>query len=160
MPPFLLKLLPSIGLPIVFLLSGAAGGGWAVYKLYHLGQVRELKHAIEEQADQHKSDLALLAGHHQNLMSIERSKVKTREIVKYVKDNRECDVVPDAVRLLNEARQGVQPATSGTAKDAGTVAQSLGLPQRVEIQAHADCGIKYRQLSEQLTALIKWHASQ
>ena len=157
MIPIIPILARKLTLPSFLFVMGVAVGGWGVYKLYHLGEVRALKNAIEEQAEQHKEELDLLAVHHKNALKIEGDKVIIKEITRYVKDNRECDINPTAAGLLERARKGVPAAATGTTGNTGPVAKPLGISQGVELQAHVDCGIRYRQLSEQLTALIKWH---
>ncbi len=155
MHPIVISLLRKLGIPAAIFLVGSIVGAWAVYKLYHLGEVRELRSQLEDQYEEHQLELEFLQAHHQEALNIQKDRVVIKEITKYVPDIRECDLQPDAVRLLDLSRTGAAGDTGGTDEGAGAAAVYPRIPQRIEVEAHADCGIRYRQLANQLTNLIR-----
>jgi len=82
----------------------------------------------------------------------------TKEIVKYVKTNDNCNVSRGAVRLLNNARrfdsETTLPETTSNADEKGRAASSV--TQRDEIEAHINCATQYSKLAARNNALIDY----
>lgn len=92
------------------------------------------------------------------LRQSERTIIK--EVPVYVQSNPDCDLTVGAVGLLNSARAGVSGGGAPEAGAAGTPdAEKLSpsiVTQRAEVEAHADCAIRYNELAEKHDALIEW----
>lgn len=138
-----------LGLAVILLaLYGAGvGTGAALWYGHVQGQVAQ----VQEQA-RGASDTVLpdLTG---KLVQLERDKAQLEEELKNVSNRPDCDLTRGDVSLLNRARTGLSDAAR--VPDAEKRTPST-LTQRAEIQANADCGLRYRKLASERDALIDY----
>lgn len=96
---------------------------------------------------------------HREALAVARDRPIVSEVTRHVPDDRACDLSPAAVGLLDQARRGgdplpgAPPAPERADGAARAPAAPGGLPQRVEVAAHADCGLRYREVAGRLRAL-------
>jgi hypothetical protein len=136
-----------LGLAVILLLSYGAvfSAGWASrgerVVVKEVKVVQQAKKASEMVLER-RSDLRV-----QN----ERLKVKLEEALEHASDNAQCVFTRNDVSLLNYGRLGVPDAAALADEEKHAPAT---LTQREEITAHADCGVRYRDLAADHDALI------
>jgi len=127
----------------------------------------EIKHLTEKMEETKVENERLMSVANKSIVDLigklseeeKNKKVITKEIIKYVKVNADCNLTVGAVGLLNNARSGSIP-NSGVSDTTGTVdaekwsASSIG--QIAEIKAHLFCVSEYNKLSSRHNALIDW----
>lgn len=140
-----------LGLAVILLaLYGAGvGTGAALWYGHVQGQVAEVQEQARGASDTVLPDLA------DKLVQLERDKAQLEEELRNVSNHPDCDLTRGDVGVLNRARTGLPdaPALADAEKHAASTHT-----QRAEIQAHADCGLRYRDLAAQHDALIDWLA--
>lgn len=87
------------------------------------------------------------------LVKLESDKGLIKEGLTHVSDNPVCNLTRGDVSVLNHARTGL-PDTPALAEAEKPTPSTL--TQRAEADAHADCGLRYRDLAARHDTLIDW----
>lgn len=140
------------------LAAGFAGGykvaGWRV----SAQEQARLEAALAETQAERDRTVAALGDWYRHQLQVAEARGRTKEVIREkVVDRRECDVPEPVVRLLDAHRQGLPEAAGGAAGGAAESAPVGGLPQRAELQAHADLGDLYQTCRQQIMALRRWY---
>ena len=149
----------AAGLTAVFA-AGVTAGSWTTVKLYKASEVKVLEEKLADQKASARANEATLRAHYEDQLRIERSRVTTREVVKYVEDNRECDLSHDAERMLDAHRQGMPDTAGGTAGSAGASAAAPRVSQRQLVLADADLADRFTACRLQIQRLKEWYEQQ
>ena len=135
----------------VTLVIGMILGGWTVKKFYNAGEIARLEKSIQLERQAREASEKALSNLQTETLHIQRDKIFVKqEVVKYVKDNSQCDLSRGAVSLLNLAR-GVPETPVLTDAEKQTIST---VTKSAEIQYHADCATDYRQLAAEHDALV------
>lgn len=86
-------------------------------------------------------------------LRLAEGRVTVKEVVKYVEDNRACDLSPDAAGLLDAHGQGLPDTAAGTAGSAGGSAAPVGVSQRQMFMACADYADRLTACRQQIIRL-------
>lgn len=138
---------------VVVFLAGTTFGGVIVSKFYKAGEIKALELQAERQKKAGEDGVKATQNHYENLLEIERSKIKTVEVTKYVKENPDCDLTRGATGLLNRVRSGVPETTSLTDEEAQAPST---ITQQAEIRYHEQCIIEYNKGMSAYNELIDW----
>lgn len=96
------------------------GGWWLKGRVARAAQADELEMALaletkaREKADADRVTMGLQLSDAEAALLM-KTKVITKEVVRHVKDNRDCDLGPDIVRMLSDARGTAVPAAADPA---------------------------------------------
>ena len=135
---------------------GTSAGSALTWKVVQAKERAEFKRLLDEKDRAYALAMDVQRSYYAEKLRIAQNRVTVKEVTRYVADNRACDLSPSAVRMLDRARRGTVPDdTTGTAGTAAGPAASEGLPQRVEVLAHADCGERYREAQARIRAIRK-----
>jgi len=133
------------------LVIGMILGGWVVKKFYNAGEIARLEKSVQLEKQAREASEKALSDLQVKTLNIQRDKIFVKqEVIKYVKDNSQCDLSRGAVGLLNNAR-GVPETpilTDAEKQTPSTITKSA------EVQYHADCATDYRQLAAEHDALV------
>ena len=156
-------------------LAAGFAGGWKVasWRVSAQEQARLEAALADAQAERDRTVAALadaeaerdrtvaaLGDWYRSRLRIAEAKARAKEVIREkVVDRRECDIPGPVVRLLDAHRQGLPEATGGAAEGATESPTAGGLPQRAELQAHADLGDLYQTCRQQIIALRRWYRS-
>ena len=135
----------------ITLVIGMILGGWVVKKFYNAGEIARLEKSVQLEKQAREASEKALSDLQVKTLNIQRDKIFVKqEVIKYVKDNSQCDLSRGAVGLLNNAR-GVPETpilTDAEKQTPSTITKSA------EVQYHADCATDYRQLAAEHDALV------
>ena len=135
----------------ITLAIGMILGGWTVKKFYNAVEIARLEKSVQLEKQAREASEKALSNLQVKTLNIQRDKIFVKqEVIKYVKDNSQCDLSRGAVSLLNLAR-GVPETpvlTDAEKQTASTITKSA------EVQYHADCATEYRQLAAEHDALV------
>lgn len=134
-------------------------GGWSALKWSEFQESGRLKKALELKEVERAAALVSMQTYYENLPPVEVIKTEVNEVIKYVPTNSMCDVSNRERVMLNNARSGVRnPArgNNGSVEKSATIATVGSLPRSVEVRAHADAGVKYRQCYAVAKAVEKY----
>lgn len=132
---------------VAFALGGAAGGG-IIYKWAESQESARLKVAMELKEKEHAAAILSLQDYYTNLPPVEVIHTQIEEVIKYVPSDPVCNVSVAEHSMLNYARTGLQltsPGDNGRSGETGAFGPLGGLPRSVEVRAHADAAVKYRE---------------
>lgn len=127
------------------------------YAIYRAGQLSDARQEAEtlfhvEQQARQATEKALSSANHQ-LIQIAAQKASGKELSKYVKNDRSCNLSVGAAGLLDQARTGVPATAAGTDAESRT---DSGITQTSELEDHAALAFQYRELAARHDALITW----
>lgn len=108
-------------------------------------EIRNLDHEVLSSLDNKERDVQVV------------KQIVTKEVIKYVEADVRCNPTVGAVGLLNLARASSYeslPEAAQVADEEGRAPSDL--TQREEIEAHADCALRYADLLHRHNALIDW----
>ena len=135
----------------ITLVIGMILGGWAVKKSYNAGEIARLEKSVQLEKQAREASEKALSNLQVKTLNIQRDKIFVKqEVIKYVKDNSQCDLSRGAVSLLNSSR-GVPETPVLTDAEKQTIST---VTKSAEIQYHADCATDYRQLAAEHDALV------
>lgn len=146
-------------LAVCFLISFGAGG-WLVYQVGQGLQADEYQQKLADLEETRQADRVAIVGLYEDKLRIARSQVKTREVIRYVEDSRECDIPEPVGRMLDARRQGVPEATNRTPTDTRDAAGAAAVSQRQELAAHADLADRFQACRSQLIRLNQWYTDR
>ena len=147
----------TIALSVV-LAAGFAGGWKAASWRASAQEQTRLEAALADAQAERDRTVAALGDWYRSRLRIAEAKARAKEVIREkVVDRRECDIPGPVVRLLDAHRQGLPEATGGAAEGATESPTAGGLPQRAELQAHADLGDLYQTCRQQIIALRRWY---
>jgi len=141
MTQIILILIRKLGPYIAAVIVGMAAGGWGVYKLYHLGEVRALNHRIAEMAENYQSDQQATKERYEKDIARVAGRVTVKEVLKYVKDDSICDIPPATVSVLDARLQGRSPAGHDTGSGEST--PPVAVSQSQSLRALDDIGERF-----------------
>jgi len=127
--------------------------GWHAAEWWFGPDWKKQVQLVKKQAEANER---LLKDKHAEDLRIVESKVQIKEVIKYVTKDTRCDLPAPVVRMLDESR-GVPTSTAGTTGSDRTLTAIETLPARVEVAAHADCGVRFQLLANRCQALIDFH---
>jgi len=144
---------------IAALVVATGYGVWSVATWRCAAQEQaRLEAALAEAQAERDRTVAALGDWYRHQLQVAEARGRTKEVIREkVVDRRECDVPEPVVRLLDAHRQGLPEAAGGAAGGAAESAPVGGLPQRAELQAHADLGDLYQACRQQIMALRRWY---
>src|SRR3990167_5021548 len=126
-------------------------GGWAGKEFYNAVEIARLEKSVQLEKQAREASEKALSNLQVKTLNIQRDKIFVKqEVIKYVKDNSQCDLSRGAVSLLNSAR-GVPETPVLTDAEKQTTST---ITESAEIQYHADCATDYRQLAAEHDALV------
>ena len=134
--------------------AGSASGGWAVYKWAQAQEVGRVTAIMVQKDKAATAAINALDSYYKAREGIDRTVIK--RIIKYVPTDSVCNVSDAERRMLNASRLDLSEATESPDKIDSRSTSTRTLSRQVEVQAHADCGIKYREIQAQCNALIEW----
>jgi len=134
-------LLKQMWLPITAFTIGMAVGGWGVNKLYNIGEVRALNATIEQMGRNYQADMNAIEARHKKDVARVSERVKVREVIKYVKDDVNCDIPPAVVRVLDARMQG-QPL-DGDARGSEDSTSFVGVSESQSLAALDDIAERF-----------------
>lgn len=151
---YILKFKKTIYLCLIVFVVGIASGVYITKKFYAIGKINMLESYIDKQAKSHNKTIINLESVHKANLKIAEDNIKIKEVTKYVKDNRKCDLTINAVKLLDNSRTGL-PDTSTITDEA--LRQPAVITQRQQIESCARDGIQYRNLKASHDGLRQWY---
>lgn len=125
-----------------------------VYKWAQAQEVGRVKAIMAQKDKAAAAAINALDSYYKASAKIDRTVIK--EVIRYVPTAAVCDVSAGELRLLNESRLGLSQASGGAAGADSRPSPAGKLPRAVEVEAHIDCGLRYRQIKAQCSALIGW----
>ena len=134
---------------LVFVI-GTGFGIWIMNEVYAAAKINQLEDYIDLQAEQGRRTASNLETLYKGKLANAEARVEIRKVVKYVKDNRECDINSDTERLLDLARTGMPDAPR---RDDEGVARPAAITQRQQIESCARDGDQYKELNLHYRAL-------
>jgi len=140
----------------VVFVFGMTSGGWSVHKLHKAGERDAIEKILIAERESNEQARASENALHQKELEIAKAQVKVKEVIKYVKDNPECDIPPATASLLEAHRQGLHNST-GTAENTGTTAK---LTQSREIEGHFVVADMFIQCRTQIIELNKYNEAR
>ncbi len=149
-------------IPLPWLLLGLTGigfasGAWITTKVYKAGEVRALESTISDLKSLRRADMKTLKRFYADQLAIERGKAREREVLRYVKDNRNCDLPEPVRRLLDARRQGVPEATGRTTEDTRDPPADGPVSQSQALAGHFDLAGRNTSCRQQLIRLNEWY---
>lgn len=124
--------------------------------------IEVLRHRYEQQRKTDAEIIDRLRNREAEIREVE--KIVTKEVIKYVPvdESGSCNLTRGAVGMLNAARAGRGSAElPGAPKlSYGEAAEPSSITQRAEVEAHAQCGVRYNELAARHNALIDWLEQQ
>lgn len=150
----------KIGAAIIALtLAAWAGHEWADRAWeakYNKGLAETASRAIAQAAELYAQEKEVLENAVMYEREIERQQVT---VIRRIKDDAKIDTcagrpIPIGTeRMLERARRNGMPPVDDTAAVAGTPGRIAPLTNVQERLAHADCGVRYRRLTSQMSSL-------
>jgi len=139
-------------------LVGMTAGGWAVKQFYNAGKIAQLEADVVSANKARKaSDEALtwLSGQY-GILANEKPKYQIQEVIKYVKQNPDCDLTRGAVSLLNSSWGVPEPTPLSTGEE-----QTIStITQPAEISHNANNAVQCRAELARCDAVRDWWLSQ
>lgn len=151
------RFIPLPGLLILLTGIGFATGAWTTSKVYKASEVRALESTISDLRLLRRADRRTLKRFYADQLVIERGKARESEVLRDVKDDRNCNLPEPVRRVLDARRQGVPEAPGRTAERAGDSATAGPISQSQALAGHFDLAGRNTSCRQQLIRLNEWY---